>query len=151
MNPGSARRRARETVFRVLYQAEICQDRLITVWEADPTKKDLPSEALGYAEEICRMIDGEKDEIDAKLRPCLKNWSFDRLGSVDRSVLRMAAAELVWMSGTPARVVLDEAVAIAGRFGGPESGKFVNGILDQLARRLRPGELEEAQLDRSEP
>lgn len=150
MTANSARRRAREALFRILYQTEICQDPLIAAWEADEKQKDLPSEAREYAGELCQIIDQNREEIDARLRPCLKNWTFDRLASIDRSVLRMATAELAWMTGTPARVVLDEAIEIARRFGGPESGKFVNGILDQLARRVRPGELEEAQLDRSE-
>ena len=52
-----------------------------------------------------------------------------------------AAAELLARPGTPARVVLDEAVEIARRYGSAESGGFVNGVLDRVARRLRPGEL----------
>jgi N utilization substance protein B len=55
-------------------------------------------------------------------------------------VLRAAVAELLAHPGTPARVVLDEAIEIARRYGSVESGRFVNGVLDRIARRLRPGE-----------
>ncbi|HVP14062.1 MAG TPA: transcription antitermination factor NusB, partial [Terriglobales bacterium] len=53
-----------------------------------------------------------------------------------------AVAELLARPGTPAPIVLDEAIEIARRYGSEESGAFVNGVLDQVARRLRPGELE---------
>jgi len=55
-------------------------------------------------------------------------------------VLRAAVAELIARPGTPARVVLDEAIEIAKRFGAADSGRFVNGVLDRAAKLLRPGE-----------
>jgi N utilization substance protein B len=132
-----------------LYQAEVCGDPLWETWESQDERRQLPSDARDYADRLCRVLSERQTEIDALLRPHLRNWSFDRLGLVDREVMRLATAELLVMQGTPARVILDEAVAIAGKFGGEESGRFVNGILDQLARSLRPGELEEANADRS--
>ena len=64
-----------------------------------------------------------------------------RLAATDRSVLRAAVAELMARPGTPVRVVLDEAIELARRYGSAESGGFVNGVLDQVARHLRPEEL----------
>jgi N utilization substance protein B len=142
--PGAARRRGREALLRALYQADVCGDALAVTWEAAAAEERLPSEALAYAADVCRAVQERGAEVDAALRRQLEHWSFERLGAIDRAVLRLAAAELVVMRGTPARVVLDEAVAIAQRFGGAESGPFVNGLLDRLARELRPGELEEA-------
>lgn len=142
--PGAARRRGRETLLRALYQADVCGDALAVTWEAAVAEERLPSEALAYATDVCRAVQERGAEVDAAVRRHLEHWSFERLGAIDRSVLRLAAAELVAMRGTPARVVLDEAVAIARKFGGAESGPFVNGLLDRLARQLRPGELGEA-------
>ena len=141
--PGAARRRGREALLRALYQADICGDALAATWEAAAAAERLPSEALAYAADLCRAVQERGAETDAAVRRHLEHWSFERLSAIDRAVLRLAAAELTVMRGTPARVVLDEAVALAQKFGGAESGPFVNGLLDRLARQLRPGELEE--------
>ena len=69
-----------------------------------------------------------------------EHWSLARLSATDRSVLRAAIAELMARAGTPARVVIDEAIEIAKRYGSDESGGFVNGVLDRAARALRPTE-----------
>ena len=74
-------------------------------------------------------------EIDEALREITTNWRLERLGVIERSVLRLAAAEL--MGGeTPPRVVIQEAVRLAERFGSPQSAKFVNGVIDALAREM---------------
>jgi N utilization substance protein B len=138
------RRRGRELVLRALYQAEVCGDRLAATWEGALAEVRLPSETRAYAGELCRAIEARSGEVDAALRRHLEHWSFERLGSIDRAVLRLAAAELLVLRDTPARVILDQAVDLARRFGGEESGPFVNGVLDRLARELRPGELKEA-------
>ena len=64
----------------------------------------------------------------------MTNWRLERLGAVERCVLRLAAAELA-RGETPPKVVLKEAVHLAERFGSPDSAKFVNGVLDTLARQ----------------
>jgi N utilization substance protein B len=79
--------------------------------------------------------------VDAVLVAALDRWPLERLAATDRAVLRIAAAELRARAGSPARVVIDEAIEIARRFGGEGSGGFVNGVLDKLARALRPEEL----------
>ena len=63
------------------------------------------------------------------------NWRLERLGVIERSVLRLAAAELE-RGETPPRVVLREAIRLAERYGNPESARFVNGVLDALARKM---------------
>jgi N utilization substance protein B len=73
--------------------------------------------------------------IDADLGDVTTNWRLERLGAVERSVLRLAAAELL-LGLTPTRVVIQEAVRLAERFGSEASAKFVNGVLDALARRM---------------
>lgn len=74
-------------------------------------------------------------EIDAALRDVTANWRLERLGAVERAVLRLAAAELHGGT-TPPRVVIQEAVHLAERYGSPQSARFVNGVLDALARRM---------------
>jgi N utilization substance protein B len=73
--------------------------------------------------------------IDADLAAVTTNWRLERLSAIDRSVLRLAAAELR-LGDTPPRVAIQEAIRLAERFGTTESPRFVNGVLDALARRM---------------
>lgn len=73
--------------------------------------------------------------LDEHIKAVAANWRLERLGAIERSVLRLGAAELA-AAKTPPRVVLQEAVRIAERFGGLESARFVNGVLDAIARRM---------------
>ena len=75
-------------------------------------------------------------EIDALLAESTTNWELHRLAAVDRNVLRLGACELLAFPQVPFRVVIDEAVELARRYGGRESPRFVNGVLDALRTRV---------------
>ena len=83
---------------------------------------------------IDTLVDRESS-IDAELRDLTTNWRLERLGAVERSVLRLGAAEL-HRGETPPRVVVQESLWLAERFGSDASARFVNGVLDALARRM---------------
>ncbi len=87
-----------------------------------------------FAGFIVRTLLARGEEIDATLTEVTTNWRLSRLGAIDRSVLRLAAAELL-MGTTPPRVVIKESVRLAERFGTARSAKFVNGVLDAFARK----------------
>jgi N utilization substance protein B len=84
---------------------------------------------------IVRVVAGKQRALDEELADVTTNWRLERIGAVERCVLRMAAAELT-IGDTPPRVVIQEAVTLAERFGSTASAKFVNGVLDALARRM---------------
>ena len=84
---------------------------------------------------IVRYVAQHQRELDDELAEVTTNWRLERIGAVERCVLRMAAAELS-IGETPPRVVIQEAVTLAERFGSAASAKFVNGVLDALARRM---------------
>jgi N utilization substance protein B len=84
---------------------------------------------------IVRHVARRQRELDAELAEVTTNWRLERIGAVERCVLRLAAAELA-IGETPPRVVIQEAVTLAERFGSAQSARFVNGVLDALARRL---------------
>ena len=84
---------------------------------------------------IVRHVAQQQRTIDAELAEVTTNWRLERIGAVERCVLRMAGAELA-MGETPPRVVIQEAVTLAERFGSAQSARFVNGVLDALARRM---------------
>jgi N utilization substance protein B len=84
---------------------------------------------------IVRHVAQWQRDLDAELAEVTTNWRLERIGAVERCVLRMAAAELS-IGETPPRVVIQEAVTLAERFGSAQSARFVNGVLDALARRM---------------
>ncbi|MBA3340963.1 MAG: transcription antitermination factor NusB [Gemmatimonadaceae bacterium] len=87
-----------------------------------------------FAAGIVRTIAAAHEELDAALTEVTTNWRLERLGAIERSVLRLGAGELR-RGDAPPRVVIQEAVRLAERFGTAASARFVNGVLDAYARR----------------
>jgi len=95
----------------------------------------VPPDERKLASALVRTVAQHGAEIDEELADVTTNWRLERLGVIDRCVLRLAAAELQ-AGETPPRVVIQEAVRLAERYGTLKSAKFVNGVLDALARRM---------------
>src|SRR5262249_26879775 len=133
-----ARRRAREVAFRIAYQVDVTHDGYAQAWNARREEERLSEDQTALVQDLMDLLDRRVDEIDERLRRAAEHWPLGRLSATDRSVLRTSVAELIGRPGTPARVVLDEAIEIAKRYGTDESGRFVNGVLDRVAREIRP-------------
>ena len=84
---------------------------------------------------LIHVFSGRRVELDRELKAVTENWRLERLGAIERSVLRLAATELA-IAETPPRVVLQESIRLAERYGSAQSARFVNGVLDALARRM---------------
>ena len=96
---------------------------------------EVAPEERAFADALLRIIQAQGKELDVELGEVTTNWRIERLGAIERCVLRLAAAELS-QGSTPPRVVLQEAVRLSERFGSEQSARFVNGVLDALARRM---------------
>ena len=131
-----SRRRARARALQALYAWDLVPDGgLVRVGER--LFADLavgPAERAFAAPLLARAAD-DLTIIDADLAAITTNWRLERLSAIDRSVLRMAAAELR-IGNTPPVTVIKEAIHLAERFGTDSSARFVNGVLDALARKL---------------
>jgi N utilization substance protein B len=101
------------------------------VFDRDDPHQD---EAEAFALAIIRETEKSQNAIDAAIESAARNWSVSRMGVIERNVLRIVAAE-ARLGGTPAGVILDEAVELAKRFGDRESGAFVNGVAERLASK----------------
>jgi transcription antitermination protein NusB len=88
-----------------------------------------------FAGGIVRTVAASQPQLDEELTAVTDNWRLERIGAIERSVLRLGAAELK-RGETPPRVVIQEAVRLAERFGTAASARFVNGVLDAYARRV---------------
>lgn len=95
----------------------------------------VPAEERKIAGMLLRTLREHGRELDTLLAEVTTNWRIERLGVIERCVLRLAAAEL-HRGETPPRVVLRESIRLAERYGNPESARFVNGVLDALARKM---------------
>lgn len=84
---------------------------------------------------LVRIVLREGDRLDDAIRDVTTNWRLERLGAIERSILRLAAAELE-AGETPPRVVIQEAVRLGERYGSAQSARFVNGVVDALARAM---------------
>jgi transcription antitermination protein NusB len=127
--------RARARVLQALYAWDLrgnqTLERVATqVWD----DLSIPPEERRLASDIVRTVAASGKKLDDELADVTTNWRLERLSVVDRCVLRLAAAELE-RGETPPRVVIQEAVRLAERYGTVRSAKFVNGVLDALARR----------------
>jgi transcription antitermination protein NusB len=132
------RRQAREIAFRAAYQAEVTGDPLDRCLGEILEELDPAPEVASFARALVGTLDAHVSTIDAAVSRISKNWPIERMAVTDRSVIRVAAAELLYHAGTPTRVALDEAIEIAKKYGMESSGAFVNGILDRLAHEARP-------------
>ena len=100
--------------------------------------RELPGDAEGraYADQLVRGVRRDADKLDQRIRAASQNWRIERMARIDRNALRLGTYELLTVTDVPRAVVLDEAVELAKRFGGEESSKFVNGVLDRIADDL---------------
>ena len=128
--------RARSRALQALYAWDMrpgqSLDRVsTTVWD----DLSVSPEERAIASRLVRVVIADSAKIDRELEAVTTNWRLERLGAIDRAVLRLAAAELS-AGETPPKVVIQEAVRLAERYGSVQSARFVNGIVDALARRM---------------
>jgi N utilization substance protein B len=136
--PVGKRRKSRELAMQMLFQADVGKQSpeqvRKTFWEArDAVEPDI----RGFAEDLYRVANVREEEIAELITKHAQNWRIERMPAVDRSVLKMAIAEILGFGATPAPIVINEALEIAKRYSGPESINFLNGVLDAVARSRR--------------
>ncbi|RKX39828.1 MAG: transcription antitermination factor NusB [Thermotogae bacterium] len=133
------RHRMRLAVFKTLFQYEFREDDPFEILKEvmDRSLNDKAKEdARRYVENIFENL----EEIDNIISQYLENWTLDRLSAVDRNVLRLGTYELLHELDVPIEVTIDEAIEIAKKYGTENSGKFVNGVLDRIAKEKAPKE-----------
>jgi N utilization substance protein B len=127
-----ARARALQALYAWDMRGATDLERIATqVWD----DMSITPEERVVAGPIVRRVAGRQREIDSELAEVTTNWRLERIGAIERCVLRMAAAELM-IGETPPKVIIQESVTLAERYGSAASAKFVNGVLDALARRM---------------
>ena len=100
---------------------------------------DIPihAQAGQFATRLVQETLSHREEMDALIQGASRNWRIERMARVDRNILRLAAYELQYCSDVPVKVVINEAVELAKRFGAQEASAFINGVLDRVAKQVR--------------
>lgn len=127
----SRRSRAREMALQMLYQQDINPDAPSELVRQQIQER-LPEEDLArFCWSLFVGVMEYRPELDVKIEATAANWALKRMAPTDRNVLRLGGFELLHTQ-TPPRVVIDEALELAKRYGTAQSAQFVNGILDRL-------------------
>lgn len=127
--------------FRVLYQAEIGEFELEAALKQVLDEVEPPEQVIRYASLLVREVGSNRPEIDRAISEVSQHWRLERMAVTDRNILRLGVAELLYLQDVPVKVAIDEAIELAKKYGDAGSGRFVNGILDAVARKFRAGEL----------
>ncbi len=137
----ASRHRGRERALQCLYGIDHtrydCEEVLEDFWNQMPTKPG-PKD---YAEKLVRGVCAHREELDRHIHGALDNWTPERVGPIERNVLRIALFEMLHVGDVPARVAINEAIEVVKTFGAPEATRFVNGVLDRLREKLEEGEV----------
>ena len=132
----SARRSGRAYALQLLYARDGDPSADLagaaTTW-ASEFELELEPAAQAFARELVAAAVARTAEIDEAIASASRNWRIERMSRVDRNILRLGACELLAFRDVPVKVVINEAVELAKRFGTGESSAFVNGVLDRIA------------------
>ena len=133
----SSRRQERRLAIEILFQADVTgTDGRSALQGWIGSGREVPP----FTRALVEGVDEHLDEIDATIAAHSEGWTVDRMASVDRTVLRVAAYELAFGGEVPVGVAIDEAVRAAKDLSTEDSGRFVNGVLGKIARELDPNQ-----------
>lgn len=132
------RHKARELILQALYQSDISGDNIQHAVEQLCTENAQGRADLKYFKRVAAGTWNRLEELDQWISKASTNWSMDRISTIDRNILRQGAYELLAETDLPSRVIINEAIELSKRYGGKGSRSFVNGVMDQLADRIRP-------------
>ena len=120
----AGRRAARRTAFIVLYQWDVTGQPLASLYEGDVDP---------FAQDLAESVAARAPELDETITAAAEGWTADRLGAVERTILRIGVHELE-SGDVPPEVAINEAVELAKRYASEDAARLVNGILGRVAR-----------------
>ena len=124
---------------QALFQLDKHPDGVRDVIDARAPEEGLDENDLHYLDVITLAVIGHRQEIDAFISSYSIDWDITRLGRVERSILRLAIGEMVYLADIPVSVAINEAVKLAKKFGSEQAAKFINGVLGKFSRNHTDG------------
>jgi len=126
------RRQSREAALKLLYALDITRADVKEVVRAPWAEALMSDNIRDFTTTLVTGVIQCRDEIDAFIQECSTNWSLERIGLVERNILRFAIYELCFLPDIPPNVTINEAVEVAKKYGTQEAPAFINGILDRI-------------------
>ena len=130
------RQKAREIAFQFIYKfdQELAPSQVFDEFTKHAEHFDCPQDSFDFAARLAETTIKQLTMIDEMIVKFAQNWRIERINSVDKSILRMGIAELLFFKDVPASVTLNELVELSKSFGEAETPAFINGILDPISR-----------------
>ena len=129
------RSKARSWALQILYAGEVTGVAdLISIADEHLREKRAGERGKEYTIRLINTVMDKLEAIDGIIIRTLTSWPIDRLSIIDKNILRIGTCELLYFSDIPRAVVIDEAIKLAGMYGGTESSKFINGVLDAIVK-----------------
>ena len=128
------RRRAREHALQGLYMYEVGKTPVRSITQFEWIDGGIPDEVRGFTAELIEGTISNLEKIDSLIKDYSRNWKPERLTVIDRSILRLAIFEMMFMPDIPTVVTINESIELGKTFGGENSGQFINGILDAVKK-----------------
>jgi len=129
------RRLARELALKILYRYEEGDTDLMGNLETTLSEKNYGENVTSFCKDLVKATAGHTKEIDGQIIAVLKNWQFDRISLIDKIVLRIGVCEMLYFDDIPPQVTINEAIEVVKKYGGNDSGRFINGILDAVRKK----------------
>ncbi|MDD5292597.1 MAG: transcription antitermination factor NusB [Candidatus Omnitrophica bacterium] len=127
------RTQSREIALKILYQIDIApQDAKAALDDFLNHNEDLGADIKEFSHKLVVGTRNNLEAIDKNITKFADNWELKRMAIVDRNILRLACFELMFLEDIPSKVTINEAVELAKKYGGIDSGKFINGVLDKI-------------------
>ena len=124
---------ARELALKVLFELENDGGDAERSLQYHVAESRADAEVTDFARTLIQGVRDHQGEIDAQLKAASNNWGLDQMAKVERTLLRIASFEILYLPSVPLKAAINESIELAKTFGGPDSGKFVNGILGRIA------------------
>jgi transcription antitermination protein NusB len=124
---------ARELALKVLFELETDGGDAERSLQYHVAESRADAEVADFARTLIQGVRDHQTEIDAHLAAASSNWGLDQMAKVERTLLRIATFEVRYLPSVPLKAAINESIELAKTFGGPDSGKFVNGILGRIA------------------
>ena len=138
------RRKSRHYAMQALYQWKMSGSPLSQIEAEFRTDNDFSKVDGEYFHELLHEIPAQIDLLDEAIKPTLTDLELDEIGPIEHALLRMAVYELKERIDVPYKVVINEAVSLAKKFGPEDSHKFINAVLDRVVEQYRQPELQAA-------
>jgi len=128
------RRLARELALKVLYRFEEGDTDLPSVIEKVLEAKKYQTQDKEFSRILVQRTVANLKELDERISRVIENWKYDRISVIDKIILRIGACEMLYFDDIPPQISINEAIEIGKKYGGNDSGRFINGVLDAIRK-----------------